>query len=190
MDTGLWLIILAVVVVLAIIVAVAVVSRRRRQHLQERFGPEYDRIVQDAESRRDAERELQERERHRDELEIRPLSSEERARYVERWEAMQGTFVDAPAVAVRDADLLLQEVMRTRGYPVEDFEERASTISVDHPEVVENYREAHAVAARQDFDDVSTEELRRALLHYRRLFEELTTPASRERHDDGQRSEA
>lgn len=175
MDTGMWILVAVVVVLIAAIAWVMTRSRRQRAHLKDRFGPEYERTVERAGSRKDAERDLLHREERREELDIRPLERVEREEYLARWEAMQGTFVDAPAVAVREADLLLQDVMRTRGYPVEDFEERAATVSVDHPRVVDHYRAAHRVAERQGAEDVSTEDLRQALLHYRQLFEELTS---------------
>jgi len=173
MDTWIWIVI-AVVVVLAIVVAVAVASsRRRRRHLQQRFGSEYDRTVESADRRRDAERDLQEREARHDELELRPLSDASRQRYTQQWQEMQQGFVDRPQVAVADADRLITDLMRERGYPVDDFDTRSDLVSVDHPDVVENYRTAHGIAARTVEGRTSTEDLRQAVISYRALFEEM-----------------
>jgi hypothetical protein len=173
MDAWIWIVI-AVVVVLVIIVAVAATaSRRRRHHLQQRFGSEYDRTVEGADRRRAAERDLRDREARHDELELRPLSEAARQRYTEQWQDMQSGFVDRPQVAVADADRLITELMRERGYPVDDFDTRSELVSVDHPDVVENYRTAHGIAARTVEGRTSTEDLRQAVISYRALFEEM-----------------
>jgi hypothetical protein len=182
------LIAVAVVVVVAGVVLQA--SRQRRTgRLQEQFGPEYDRTVDTAESKREAEVELQEREERRRELDIRPLSQAARDRYIERWQSVQAEFVDNPGAAVARADDLIQSVMAERGYPVEDFEQRAADVSVDHPDVVENYRHGHRLAQSSADGEGSTEDLRQAMRHYRALFEELVEPepdadrpTARERH--------
>jgi hypothetical protein len=148
-------------------------AARRRKGLQERFGSEYDHTVADAPSRREAESELSERERRRRELEIRPLEPEARDRYASRWHNTQARFVDEPEEAVGEADRLIQEVMRDRGYPVDDFEQRAADLSVDHPEVISNYRAAHGISIANDRGKASTEDLRTAMVHYRELFTEL-----------------
>ena len=146
MPSWVWVVIaLAAVVVLAIVVWRAL-ARKRTGQLQEQFGPEYDRTVGTAESKREAEAELQAREQRRRELEIRPLPSAARYRYLEAWQGVQSQFVDDPSAAVARADELIQSVMSERGYPVEDFEQRAADVSVDHPQVVENYREGHRLA--------------------------------------------
>jgi len=181
------LIAIAIVVVLAAIVWQAL-SRRRTGKLQQQFGPEYDRALTGADSKRDAEAELQDREERRRRLEIRPLSQAARDRYLQTWESTQAQFVDAPQSAVASADSLIQTVMTERGYPVEDFEQRAADISVDHPEVVENYRTAHRLSHASSEGDCSTEDLRQAMRHYRALFDELVEPAAdqpttRERRD-------
>jgi hypothetical protein len=172
MDTGL---LVAILVVLALLVVVAlVVGRQRRSHrLRDRFGPEYDRTVAEAGDRREAEAKLQERTERRQQLDIVPLDPAARDRYVEAWRQTQARFVDEPAEATREADRLISEVMRERGYPVEDFEQRAADVSVDHPQVVDDYRAAHAIAAANERSEASTEDLRQALVHYRSLFEEL-----------------
>src|SRR3954470_4138756 len=173
MDTIVWIII-AVAVVLVVVVAVAALTaRRRRHHLQERFGSEYDRTVEGADRRREAERDLRDREARHDELELRPLSDASRQRYTEQWHDMQSGFVDRPQVAVADADRLVTDLMRERGYPVDDFETRSDLVSVDHPDVVENYRTAHGIAARTVEGRTSTEDLRQAVISYRALFEEM-----------------
>ena len=159
------------VVVLAIVAAA--VSRRRRRHLQERFGSEYDRTLEGADHRRDAERQLRDREARHDELDLRPLSEASRQRYTQQWSDMQSGFVDRPQVAVSDADRLITDLMRERGYPVDDFETRSDLVSVDHPDVVENYRTAHGIAQRTVEGRTSTEDLRQAVISYRALFEEM-----------------
>jgi len=180
-------ILVAVGAVLLLSVAIgAMLTKRRTAHLRDRFGPEYDRTVRDSSNRREAESELSEREKRRRELDIRPLSAAARERYAERWQTLQGEFVDAPTPTVASADSLVTEVMRERGYPMDDFEQRASDVSVDHPEVVESYREAHRIAQRSADGEASTEDERQALRHYRRLFDELLgtsadEPTTRER---------
>jgi FtsZ-interacting cell division protein ZipA len=148
-------------------------ARRRSGRLQQRFGPEYNRLVNSAESKRDAESELEAREERRRRLDIEPLSEAARARYLQNWQAVQAQFVDDPRAAVATADSLIQSVMAERGYPVEDFEQRANDISVDHPRVVENYREGHKLAQASADENESTEDLRQAMRHYRALFDEL-----------------
>lgn len=173
MDTWVWIVI-AVVAVLAVgLLLWRASSARRTRGLQETFGPEYDRAVEQAESQKEAESDLREREERRSEYEIKPLAPGARDRYVRAWEQTQVRFVDDPSGAVGEADDLIQDVMRERGYPVDDFEQRAADLSVDHPEVVENYRAAHGIARRHVRGEADTEELRQALVHYRSLFDEL-----------------
>ncbi|HEY7259455.1 MAG TPA: hypothetical protein VH459_10310 [Gaiellales bacterium] len=164
-------------VILAIVVVVAVIAvgwlwtrLRRTEHLQGQFGPEYNRAVEEHGDARAAEKELREREARRKQFDIRPLAPESRARYLERWKDVQARFVDEPAPAVADADRLIGEAMRERGYPVDDFDQRAADLSVDYPDVVENYRAGHAVATG---DGTETEDLRQAMVHYRSLFDRL-----------------
>jgi hypothetical protein len=168
-----WVLIAIGIVVVLALVAWSAFGARRRRGLQERFGPEYDRTVADAPSRREAESELSERQKRRDELEIRPLAPESRDRYASRWHNTQAKFVDEPEEAVGEADGLIQEVMRERGYPVEDFDQRASDLSVDHPDVISNYRAAHGISVANDRGNATTEDLRTAMQHYRALFVEL-----------------
>ena len=171
-----WVVIaVAVAVVLAVVVWQAVAARRTNR-LRGRFGPEYDHVADHAESRRDAEAELAAREERRRLLDIRPLAETARTEFVERWRLVQAEFVDDPRGAVAQADDLIRSVMAERGYPVEDFEQRAADISVDHPQVVENYRRGHGLARASADDSGSTEDLRRAMRHYRALFDELVEP--------------
>jgi len=189
MPGWVWVLIaIAVVVVLGVVVWQAL-ARRRTERLRDRFGPEYDRTIGTAENRREAESDLAAREERRDRLEIRPLSQAARDRYVQSWQAVQAQFVDDPSVAVASADSLIQSVMAERGYPVEDFEQRAADVSVDHPQVVENYRDGHRLAEESANGDGSTESLRQAMRHYRALFEELVEadadqPLQREQSED------
>jgi hypothetical protein len=170
-----WIVIaLGALVVLGLIVWM-IVSRRKTAHLRERFGPEYDRTLESADKKREAEKELAAREERREELDIRPLSQAAHDRYVEEWQTVQARFVDDPSTAVRIADSLIKSVMAERGYPVDDFDQRADDLSVDHPHVVENYREGHRLAEQNADGSSSTEELRQAMQHYRALFEELVT---------------
>ena len=166
------LIALGVLIVLAAVAYTAYRTRRRKQ-LQETFGPEYDRAVADAPTRKEAEAELRERRERREELDIRPLSPAARDGYVHRWEQTQARFVDDPEGAINEADDVIQQVMRERGYPVQDFDQRAADLSVDHSDVVVHYREGHAIARRNIHGDADTEELRQAFKHYKALFEDL-----------------
>jgi hypothetical protein len=156
-------------------------SRKRTAHLRERFGPEYNRVTSTAGSQREAEAELAQREERREEIDVRPLSEESRARYAEEWKVIQAEFVDEPSRAVARADSLLQKVMGERGYPVEKFDQRVADLSVDHPKVVENYREGHRLATKSHGKGSDTEDLRQAMRHYQALFEELVESDSRQR---------
>jgi hypothetical protein len=173
MPGWVWAVIVVALVIVAALVVWQGLRQRRTKTLQERFGPEYDRTLESSDRRRDAEAELEARAKRRDELEIRPLTSAARERYLVEWERVQARFVDDPEGAVREADMVVQSVMRERGYPTDDFEQRAADVSVDHPRVVENYREGHRLARQSALGDGTTEDLRQAMVHYRSLFEEL-----------------
>lgn len=161
------------ILVLGALVAWLYFQRRRTDHLQDRFGPEYDQAVRSEGDQRKAEAALAARTKRVERLQIRPLSARERDQFGERWHAAQARFVDDPGVATHEADDLVGEVMRVRGYPVGDFQQRTEDVSVDHPNVVEHYRSAHAIALRNDEQHANTEELRTAFVHYRALFDDL-----------------
>ncbi len=148
-------------------------QRKQSQGLQQRFGPEYSRTVDDLGSRTKAESELKAREDRVQHLNIVALAPAEAARFAQVWNDLQGRFVDNPKGVVVQADQLVRELMQKRGYPVGDFEHRAADISVDHPGVVEHYRAAQAIALRDERGEADTEELRTAVVHYRSLFDEL-----------------
>ena len=167
-----WVLVI-VVVVLLVVVGLLLLRQRRSAQLREGFGPEYDRALDEHGDQRAAEAELRERRDRRRSYDIKPLEESARQRYIERWKATQAKFVDQPASALTDADELVAEVMRERGYPVEDFDQQAADVSVDHPHVVESYRTAHAIHSERD---ASTEDLRKAMVHYRALFADLLEP--------------
>jgi hypothetical protein len=159
----------AVIAVIAFILA----RKRRSQKLRERFGPEYDRVLKKEGEVRRAEGVLEIRAKRHEKFSLRPLSAETRTDFAERWRVVQSQFVDDPKGSVLRADQLVNELMGTRGYPMADFDQRAADISVDHPVVVENYRAAHDIAVRHGRGQATTEDLRKAMVHYRSLFEEL-----------------
>jgi hypothetical protein len=166
------LIVVIVVVVLLVGAALAVPVLRRRR-LQQQFGPEYQRTVQSAGGRREAEQDLTQRAQRRRELEIRPLDPAARDGYAQQWRRTQERFVDAPTEAVDEADALVQQVMGDRGYPVGDFDQQARDVSVDHADVVSEYHAAHEISLLNMRRQASTEQLREAMVHYRALFAEL-----------------
>jgi hypothetical protein len=173
MDPTAWLIIGVVIVVVAIAALLWWRSQQMKSaRLKERFGPEYDRAVDTEGDRRQAESRLADVEERRRSLRIRPLTDDARARYHQQWNDVQARFVDQPAQAVIQGDQLIGGVMRERGYPMDDFDSQAAMIAIDHPDVVEKYREAHQISGRAD-DDATTEELRRAFVRYRELFTAL-----------------
>jgi hypothetical protein len=175
-DTLIWIILL---VALAAVV-VMIVAQRRTRALHEKFGPEYDRTVKSMKDRGKAEADLNKRIERVEELRIQPLSAADRSRFEQSWQADQARFVDDPRAAVKEADRLVTELMQARGYPMADFGQRASDVSVNHPQVVSDYRAAHDIAERDVKGQANTEELRKAMVHYRALFRELLateTPA-------------
>jgi hypothetical protein len=167
------LVVVIVAAVLLIGVAIWYSQKRRTDQLRSRFGPEYEHAVEEVGDRRKAEAHLAEREKRVEALSLRPLTAEERDRFGALWRKVQADFVDDPSGAIGHADGVLGDVMSTRGYPVRDFDQVAEDISVDHPQVVEHYRAAHAVAVRHERGEADTEALRQAMIHYRELFEEL-----------------
>jgi hypothetical protein len=168
--------IVAIVAVVLIVAAVIVMvfQKSRSTRLRKKFGEaEYDRLVAERGDRSRAEVQLEQRAKRVESFHLRDLTTNDRARFEEAWTRVQAHFVDGPAGAVTEADQLLGDVMATRGYPVGDFETRAADISVDHPEVTQNYRAAHEIAIRHVRGQASTEDLRRAMIHYRALFVDL-----------------
>jgi hypothetical protein len=173
MDTWVWIVIGVVAAIVVVGILATALRTRRSRSLQDQFGREYDRTVDRTGGRREAERELAERQKRHEELDLRPLSHDARERYLQEWRATQGRFVDDPTGAVSEADDLVQRVMGDRGYPVDDFEQRAADISVEHPDLVEKYRTADGIARASERGEASTEDLRHSVRHYRALFVEL-----------------
>jgi FtsZ-interacting cell division protein ZipA len=167
-----WILIAVGIVVLIGVVAMSLMRHRRSSRLRSTFGPEYERTVDDS-GRRRGESELLDREKRRQNLVIVALSPADRQRYADAWREAQARFVDSPKQAIREADHLVTQVMRDRGYPMEEFEQKAADVSVDHPNVVENYRAAHDISVENEDGKASTENLRQAMVHYRALFMEL-----------------
>lgn len=167
--------VIGAVIVVAIVIAVAVFASRKAQsrRLQQRFGPEYERAVRTTGDRTAAERELAQRETRVRRMHIEEIPAGARERYTEEWRTVQTRFVDQPREALKEADGLVTNVMRDRGYPMNDFEQRAADISPDHPHVVNSYRIAHGIAVRDERGEASTEDLRQAMVHYRTLFNDL-----------------
>jgi hypothetical protein len=177
----------AVVVALAAVVFLRNNRRKQRAELARRFGPEYERLLQEKGSPTLAERELEARAKRVRKLPIKELSDSERHSFAEAWRQTQERFVDTPLIAVRSAHDLVQEVMRARGYPVDDFEQRIADLSVEHAGVVEHYRAAHALHEQNQRGQANTEELRQAMMHYRALFGDVLgaperAPDSRRMH--------
>jgi hypothetical protein len=161
------------VLVLLVLIALGAMRRRRSTDLHQRFGPEYERTVETAGNKHKAEAELQGRQERVEALHLRPLAPDQREQFATRWRAAQARFVDEPAAATADADRLVIEVMQARGYPVGEFDQRVADLSVDHAEVVTNYRTAHQIALANEAGHASTEDLRQAMVHYRSLFDDL-----------------
>ncbi|MFE0509091.1 hypothetical protein [Streptomyces sp. NPDC058964] len=180
MSTGTLLaIIIPIVVVLALAALAVSLTMRRRRHLRERFGPEYERTVEQSDNRLTAERELKERERRHDALDIKPLPPVSRDRYTREWSSVQEEFVDQPQDAVHDADRLVTSLMHDRGYPTEGFDQQMKDLSVEHGRTLEHYRAAHEVESLSNRSQATTEQLRGAMVHYRAVFEELLSDGGR-----------
>ena len=174
MNTTAIVIVAALLLLALIAFGLFVFARRRRsKRLRTQFGPEYRHAVRQYGDERKAEAELAARDKRIRKLEIHPLAPEEQERFAYAWRKTQALFVDEPSKAIGEADGLVKKVMQTRGYPVGDFEQRAADISVDHPNLVTNYRVSHEIAARNKRGEATTEDLRKAMIHYRSLFEEL-----------------
>ena len=174
------MIVIAAVVVAAIILWTAL-RRRRTNTLRDRFGDEYDRTVEAQGKRAKAEAMLEEREERVAKLDIRPLTPQERGDFSREWREVKAVFVDSPVEAVHHADRLLGTIMKTRGYPMADFERRYEDLTVDHGEVARHYRDGHEIALRHERGQASTEELRQAMIHFEALFDDLVNEVA---HDD------
>jgi hypothetical protein len=173
-----------VLLVLLVVIGMAMVRQRRTKRLQGQFGSEYERTLKKMGDRREAESDLEERIAHVNTLNIRPLTAEETNRYALEWQDVQREFVDEPLLSLQKADRLIREVMKTRGYPVEDFELRVADISVNYPELVADYRGMHRIAIKEAPDNATTEEMRQAMVHGRTLFENLMKQESEEEIHD------
>jgi hypothetical protein len=173
MDAWVWIVLVVLAVIVVGLVAWAITSKRRTESLHERFGPEYDRAVNEGGNRRTGEADLRDRVKRREDLDIRPLAPATADRYATEWRDVQARFVDSPEGALNQADTLITSVMRERGYPMDDFDQRSADISVDHPDVVQDYRAAHAISLANDHGAASTEDQRQGMVHYRSLFERM-----------------
>ena len=171
-QTTLWLVVAVAIVAVAAIAWFAL-SRRRSERLRQRFGPEYDHTLKSHGNTKRAEAELESRAKRVEALHIRPLAVDSARRFDAAWRAVQARFVDDPQGAVTEADRLVGEVMTERGYPMGDFEQRVADISVDHADVVMNYRAAREIALLHQQGKATTEDLRQAMVHYRALFRDL-----------------
>lgn len=177
------MLVMIAIVVAAVLAAAAgwvYLRRRRTMALRARFGPEYDHVLQATRATAEAEKELQERQRRVEAFSLRPLSREDAERFGASWRSVQATFVDDPRSAVIDADRLIAEVMRARGYPVEDPDRRLDDLSVDHAHVVNHYRAGREIVTRYERGQASTEDLRQAMVHFRALFDELVAANRRD----------
>jgi hypothetical protein len=172
MSTG-TIIIIIVAIIVVVAIAAGVVYDQRRRRLRQRFGPEYDRLVEETGSKTKAEAELASRQRRVADLDIRPLDPAARARYQENWTAIQEQFVDSPQEAAMSAQRLVMTVMRERGYPTEGGDQVLADLSVDHADVLDHYRAAYDINQRAADNAASTEDLRQAMIHYRALFQDL-----------------
>jgi hypothetical protein len=170
-TTGIVLIIIAVIAIGAL--AWYLMRERRTKELRSRFGPEYEYAMREFGNRPKAEDALAARQRRMEKLNVHPLSNEERDRFSNQWHDLQARFVDDPSGSIEEADRLVCDVMKARGYPMSEFEHRAEDLSVDHPHVVRNYRAAHQIAMRREQGQANTEDLRQGLVYYRDLFDEL-----------------
>jgi len=173
LDTRTLIIVVVVAVIAIAIAAYVLYQKRQSRRLEQRFGPEYAAAVQKLGSRAKAEAELKKREKRVGRLDIVPLTPAEVSRFTQSWTRLQGSFIDDPKGVLIQADQLVRELLVKRGYPMADFERRAADISVDHPAVVSNYRAAQLILSRDQRGEASTEDLRKAVVHFRALFDEL-----------------
>jgi hypothetical protein len=178
MSTATIVIIVIVVLVIAALVVLVLRPQMQRRRLREKFGPEYDRTVETKEDRKEAERELAQREKRHSSFDLRSLSASARESYTTEWAGVQEEFVDEPAQAVTDADRLVTTIMAERGYPTEGYDQQLADLSVEHAQTLDHYRSAHDIVLRHGRSEASTEDLRNAMVHYRALFEDLLNRGS------------
>jgi hypothetical protein len=174
-------IVIAVVVVAAVVLALIPIFRRRR--LRGKFGPEYDRVVETTDDRRTAEHELAERERRHAGFDLQELSADQKEQYTTQWTEVQEQFVDNPTEAVTAADQLVTAIMSERGYPTDGYEQQLADLSVEHAKTLDHYRAAHDIATRPTDTQVSTEDMRTAIVHYRELFQDLIVTETPNKHN-------
>jgi hypothetical protein len=163
-------------IIVAFVVLLVAIRWSRRRKLRQHFGPEYQHTVEVTGDRREAEKELERRQKQHEKLALREISAERKRDFRARWRRVQGDFVDNPREALIAADELVTEVLRERGYPVEDFRRRYDEVSVEHPEVAADYRRASEIGERDAAGEATTEELREAMVCYRRLFDSVVGP--------------
>jgi hypothetical protein len=178
MDNNTVIVVVVAVVLAAVALVLLLNKRRRTDALRARFGPEYERTVATTGKVSDAERVLAEREKRVAEFHLHPIAADEAQRYTTSWKSVQARFVDDPRTAVLEADRLIGDVMRARGYPVGDPARQIEDLSVEHAQVLEHYRAGRVIVARHEQGQASTEDLRQAMVHFRALFEELVSRAA------------
>jgi hypothetical protein len=174
-------VIIAIVVIVAIVAVVGFLmmnNKKKESDLKEQFGPEYEREIQRTGSKGEAQKELEDRKKRVRSYTIVELSPEDQRKFSEEWRLIEAHFVDDPGGAVKDADEMVGRLMVARGYPMSDSDTAAADISVDHPEVVSNYRSAHVIVGEHEGGRASTEALRQAMMHYRAVADELLGTSS------------
>ena len=182
-TTEIVLLVVAVIVIALIVAALLVAAKRKRTaELRGTFGDEYDRTVEGSDKRRDAERELAQRKQDHEQLDIRPLSSASRQRYLTAWDGVQSRFVDNPVLALSEADALLTQLLDERGFPIGDARESERMLSVEHGRVLEGFRAGHAIEQANSTNRADTEQVRQGMLHFRSVFEELVSEEAGETH--------
>jgi hypothetical protein len=180
-TTTLTLLVVALLVVIAVVVAIVAQRRKsaqRRKELRGTFGSEYDRTVEGSDKRSAAERELAERKERHDALELRPLSSASRQRYLTAWDGVQSRFVDKPVLALTEADQLVTQVMAERGYPTDGTRVQEDMLSVESAALIDSFRAGHAIEQANHSGSADTEQVRQGMLHFRTVFEALLDDGS------------
>jgi hypothetical protein len=164
------------IIVMAVVVGLAAVAAWlwwRHHSLRARFGPEYDRVASEQDSRLAVDRQLRARERRHAQLELHPLDPVSHDKYASAWTGIEARFVDEPGEAICAAEALVVQLIAERGYPTADYEGQLAQLSVDHAPILGHYRDAHDTYLRHERGEATTEQLRQALVHYRALFADL-----------------